>query len=94
MPPADAAVISDLRQRIEGIGGITAKTKTILPFGIPGIDRRLPKGGLALGALHEIAGGANGAVDGAAAASFAAGIAARTDGMARRVRFRSTSPRA
>ena len=80
MPPADAAVMSDLRQRIERIGGIAARTKVVLPFGVPEIDRRLPKGGLALGALHEIAGGANGAVDGAAAASFAAGIAARTGG--------------
>ena len=80
MPPADAAVISDLRQRIERIGGIAARTKTVLPFGAPGIDQRLPKGGLAIGALHEIAGGANGAVDGAAASSFAAGIAARTGG--------------
>jgi len=33
-----------------------------------------------LGALHEMAGGGNGAVDGAAAALFAAGIAARTKG--------------
>jgi hypothetical protein len=31
---------------------------------------------LALGALHEVAGGGNGAIDGAAAALFAAGIAA------------------
>jgi len=38
------------------------------------------KGGLALGALHEVAGGGNGAIDGAAAALFAAGIAARTGG--------------
>jgi protein ImuA len=35
---------------------------------------------LAVGALHEVAGGGNGAVDGAAAALFAAGIAARTKG--------------
>jgi protein ImuA len=35
---------------------------------------------LARGALHEVAGGGNGAVDGAAAALFAAGIAARTKG--------------
>ena len=45
-----------------------------------GIDRVLPGGGLALGALHEVAGGGNGAIDGAAAALFAAGIAARTKG--------------
>ena len=54
--------------------------KTVLPFGIPDIDSRLPGGGLTLGALHEIAGGGNGAVDGAAAALFAAGVAARTRG--------------
>ena len=52
----------------------------MLPFGITGIDSRLPGGGLTLGALHEIAGGGNGAVDGAAAALFAAGVAARTKG--------------
>ena len=38
---------------------------------------RLPGGGPALGALHEVPGGGNGAIDGAAAALFAAGIAAR-----------------
>ncbi len=51
-----------------------------MPFGIKAIDERLPEGGLALGALHEVAGGGNGAIDGAAAALFAAGIAARTRG--------------
>jgi protein ImuA len=35
---------------------------------------------LALGALHEVAGGGHGAIDGAAAALFAAGVAARTWG--------------
>jgi protein ImuA len=44
------------------------------------VDTRLPGGGLALGALHEVAGGGNGAIDGAAAALFVAGIAARTKG--------------
>ena len=52
----------------------------MLPFGIKEIDRHLPEDGLALGALHEVAGGGNGAIDGAAAALFAAGIAARTRG--------------
>ena len=37
-------------------------------------------GGLARGALHEVAGGGNGAIDGAAAVLFSAGIAARTRG--------------
>jgi protein ImuA len=44
------------------------------------IDGRLPGGGLAMGALHEVAGGGNGAIDGAAAALFTAGIMARTKG--------------
>lgn len=35
---------------------------------------------MARGTLHEVAGGGNGAIDGAAAALFAAGIAARTKG--------------
>jgi len=48
----------------------------VLPFGISVIDQHLPEGGLALGALHEVAGGGNGA----AAALFTAGIAARTQG--------------
>jgi protein ImuA len=43
-------------------------------------DAKLPGGGLTVGALHEVAGGGNGAVDGAAAALVAAGIAARTTG--------------
>ena len=80
MPPASAAALTELKQRIEGISGVATRTKSVLPFGVPEIDSRLPKGGLAIGALHEVAGGANGAVDGAAAASFAAGIAARTRG--------------
>jgi protein ImuA len=52
----------------------------MLPFGLRDIDRHLPGGGLPLGALHEVAGGGNGAIDGAAAALFAGGIAARTRG--------------
>jgi protein ImuA len=51
----------------------------VLPFGLKAIDQHLP-GGLALGALHEVAGGGDGAIDGAAAALFAAGVAARTRG--------------
>lgn len=52
----------------------------VLPFGIEAVDRRLPGGGLSLGALHEVAGGGAGALNGAAAALFAAGIMARLDG--------------
>lgn len=69
-----------LRAQIEKIEGRSRRAKSVLPFGIADIDSRLPGGGLALGALHEVAGGGNGAIDGAAAALFAAGIAARTKG--------------
>jgi protein ImuA len=48
-----------------------------LPFRAPAIDRALPAGGLALGALHEILGSGVDEEDGAAAAGFAAGIAGR-----------------
>ena len=49
----------------------------MLPFGVKAIDRALPGGGLALGALHEILGAGADEEDGAAAAGFAAGIAGR-----------------
>lgn len=69
-----------LRERITQLEGDGARTREVLPFSVPVLDRRLPGGGLALGCLHEVAGGGNGAVDGAAAACFVAGIAARTQG--------------
>lgn len=77
---APPAAISELRKRIARLEGGNARERTVLPFGVAAIDRVLPGGGLAFGGLHEVAGGGNGAVDGAAAALFAAGIAARTVG--------------
>jgi len=74
------SVIESLRAQIGRITAGGRRASPVLPFGLAGIDGRLPGGGLALGALHEVAGGGNGAVDGAAAVLFAAGIAARTDG--------------
>ncbi|MCC2610841.1 ImuA family protein [Neorhizobium petrolearium] len=73
-------VLADLRERISSIEGEGAKKSGCLPFGVTEIDDILPGGGLAHGALHEFAGGGSGTVDGAAAALFAAGIAARTKG--------------
>src|SRR5713226_8732261 len=73
-------ILKELRERIQRLEGGAARHRTVLPFGINAIDRHLPEGGLALGALHEVAGGGNGAIDGAAAALFTAGIAARTQG--------------
>ncbi|MCU4180161.1 ImuA family protein [Bosea sp. BH3] len=72
--------LQSLRDRIERIEGRPARERSVLPFGIAAVDSRLPGGGLALGALHEVAGGGDGAIDGAAAALFGAGIAARTRG--------------
>jgi protein ImuA len=69
-----------LREQIRRIEAGSRVSCGFLPFGVPEIDERLPGGGLALGALHEVAGGANGALDGAAAALFSAGILARAHG--------------
>src|SRR5580698_9570372 len=80
MDAPGTAIIEELRGRIQRLESCPARRRTNLPFGVRDIDRRLPGGGLALGALHEVAGGGNGVVDGAAAALFAAGIAARTRG--------------
>ena len=77
-PPGPA--LACLRAQIARIEGEGSRASGILPFGLPELDRRLPGGGLALGCLHEVAGGGSGALDGAAAACFAAGIAARLPG--------------
>src|ERR1700739_631581 len=77
---AGLPIVEELRARIQRLEGAAACRRLVLPFGIKAIDRHLPGGGLALGALHEVAGGGNGAIDGAAAALFTAGIAARTRG--------------
>ena len=75
-------IVEALRARIRRLEGAAGRRRLVLPFGIKEIDRHLPGGGLALGALHEVAGGGNGATDGAATALFAAGIAARIRGRA------------
>jgi protein ImuA len=72
--------IAALRAQITRIEANDRGPREVLPFGVVSLDSRLPGGGLALGALHEVAGGAGGAVDGAAAALFVAGILARTEG--------------
>src|ERR1700731_4234980 len=64
--------IEELRERIRRLEGASGLRRLVLPFGIKAIDRHLPGGDLALGALHEVAGGGNGAIDGAAAALFTA----------------------
>jgi protein ImuA len=74
------SVIDDLRARIQRLGTVSVRAHAVLPFGVTTIDQHLPQGGLALGCLHEVAGGGEGAIHGAATALFAAGVAARTTG--------------
>jgi protein ImuA len=75
----------ELRERIRRIERPTAAAHGVLPFGVAAIDRVLPGGGLARGALHEILGAGGDEEDGALAAAFTAGIvgrlAATQDGM-------------
>jgi len=80
MSAAREHILADLRERIASLQGVGVKGAGSLPFGVAEIDRIFPCGGLAYGALHEFAGGGSGTVDGAAAALFAAGVAARTPG--------------
>lgn len=72
--------IDALRDQIRRIESVGRRKTDVLPFGVEVVDSALPGGGLALGALHEVAGGGQGAIDGAAAALFAAGVLARTRG--------------
>src|SRR5436190_17964845 len=74
------ATLAPLRERIRQIEAPVRHG--VLPFGAPAIDRALPGGGLALGAVHEILGQGGDEEDGAAAAGFMAGIVARLRGSA------------
>jgi protein ImuA len=64
-----------LRERIRHIE--QPASHGVLPFGVAAIDRALPGGGLALGAVHEILGIDGDEEDGAAACGFIAGLLAR-----------------
>ena len=70
-----SANLTALRERIRQIE--RPARHGVLPFGVAAIDRVLPGGGLALGAVHEILGQGGDEEDGAVAAGFAAGILAR-----------------
>jgi protein ImuA len=81
--PARTEILTALRAEVRGIENARAVSGApVLPFGIEAIDGRLSGGGLAAGALHEIAPGGAGLGDArlgdeAAATLFLAGIAAR-----------------
>jgi protein ImuA len=76
---SSAARLVDLQDRIRRIERPNALRHGMLPFGVETIDRALPGGGLALGALHEILGAGADEEDGAAAAGFVARIAGRLE---------------
>jgi protein ImuA len=79
--PRRELVLSDLRRRIHDLeAGLRERRAGVLPFGLGPLDEALPEGGLALGALHEVAAGGQDPAHEAAAMLFAAGIAARLEG--------------
>ena len=81
-PKRNALGIEDLRATVARLerNRDTPQAPPPLPFGLPDLDDALPGGGLARGALHEMAGTGADIQHGAAAALFAAGILARMDG--------------
>ncbi|PWC26470.1 ImuA family protein [Teichococcus aestuarii] len=79
--PGKAALLNELREqvaRIEGHGD--ARARPTLAFGLPVLDDGLPHGGLARGALHEVAGAGANVEHASAAALLVAGILARAGG--------------
>jgi protein ImuA len=78
--------LESLRAKIAGIGiasigrSCPAERPRALAFGIPAVDAHVPAGGLALGALHEVAGSGPEVEHAAAATLFLAGILARLPG--------------
>jgi protein ImuA len=74
----ESTVLDHLRARVAQIEGVGAR-HAALPFGVRAIDRQLPPGGIAMGALHEITGSRE-LADDAAATVFLAGILARCEG--------------
>src|ERR1700739_3922594 len=77
MSHAGRTFLPELRDRIGRIERPRAAALGVLPFGIVEIDRALPGGGLARGAVHEILGAGGDEEDGALAAAFAARILGR-----------------
>jgi protein ImuA len=81
MPTVPPHVLTDLRSRIARIARDPARRRApAFRFGIAALDRHLPDGGLAIGALHEAAGTGPDTEHAAAAALFAAGVLARLRG--------------
>lgn len=76
----DRRVIEELRARIGAIEGGGRRRCGALPFGVAALDRCLPGGGLALGALHEVSGEGPDLAHAAVPTLFVAGVLARLEG--------------
>jgi protein ImuA len=72
-----SASLAALRSRVRLLERPASRPGGVLPFGVAAIDDHLPEGGLALGALHEVAGAGADEITAAAATLFTAGILAR-----------------
>jgi len=70
-------LLPELRERVRRIERPAATVHGVLPFGVVAIDRALPGGGLARGALHEILGMGGDEEDCTLASAFAATIIGR-----------------
>ena len=75
-----AARLAALRASIAHVGRPAKTAGAALPFGVGAVDSHLPGGGLALGALHEVAGGGPDVEHGAAAMLLIGGVLARLPG--------------
>jgi len=79
--PPDRTPLDQLRARIARLErSESAVRPPAIPFGLPAIDAHLPGGGLAAGALHEVAGAGAQVEHGAAATLLVAGLLARRPG--------------
>ncbi len=70
-------LLTGLREQVRRIERPAATVHGVVSSGVTAIDRALPGGGLARGAVHEIMGTGGDEEDGALAAAFAAGILGR-----------------
>jgi len=52
--PRRAEIVGELRRLLARMEGVPREGEAALSFGVPALDRRLPEGGLAAGAVHEI----------------------------------------
>ncbi|SDB20414.1 protein ImuA [Belnapia rosea] len=76
------ALLEDLREQVARIERrpLVPGRAIAIPFGLPTLDDALPDGGIARGALHEVAGSGAETEHGAAAVLLAASVLARVGG--------------